>query len=221
MMMRSVESISILLADDHPVFRKGLKDIIAEKAGLRVVGETGNGSEVEGLVGELRPDVLLLDLNLPGKDGLKIAQDLVSRESATRIVILTMHREEAMFNRAMDIGVHGYVLKESAVQDIIDSIGAVTRDEYFISPAISGYLVRRTAERRSLYESNPGLEELTPAERRVLNLVAANKSSKEIAETLFVSVRTVENHRQNISSKLGLRGSNSLLKFAIENRSRL
>lgn len=213
--------VGILLADDHPVFRKGLRDIIGDQAGFRVVGETGDGAEVERLVSELTPDVVLLDLNLPGKDGLKIAGDLGGRAAPVRIVVLTMHREEAMFNRAMDLGVRGYVLKESAVQDIIDGVRAVMRDEYFISPAISGYLVRRNEERRTLHAGHPGLALLTPAEQRVLRLVAANKSSREIAGLLFISVRTVENHRQNISAKLGLRGSNSLLKFALENRSGL
>jgi DNA-binding NarL/FixJ family response regulator len=219
--MPNTKPVSIILAEDHPVFRKGLKDILAEKPGFRVVGETGVGSEVEGLAEELRPDVVLLDLNLPGKDGLMIAHDLMSRESGIRIVVLTMHREEAMFNRAMDIGVHGYVLKESAVQDIIESVRAVTRGEYFISPAISGYLVRRNEGRKALRSTHPSVDTLTPAEQRILHLVAANRSSKEIAGILFLSVRTVENHRQNISNKLGLRGSNSLLRFALENRSRL
>lgn len=214
-------NITICLADDHPVFRKGLVDIIGEQPGLTVIGETGDGLGVMPLLREKRPDVLLLDLNLPGEDGLAVAQQAIAADLGVRIVVLTMHNEEAMFNRAMDIGVNGYVLKESAVRDIVESIRAVTRGEYYISPSISGYLVRRTRERKAMLESHPGLESLTPAERRVLAMVASNKSSREIGDALFISVRTVENHRQNISTKLGLRGSNNLLKFAIENRSRL
>ena len=213
--------ITIIIADDHPVFRKGLRDIIGEDANFKIAGETGDGNCVLAIVQQLKPDVLLLDLNMPGTNGLDIAAKIRDQKIPVKIIVLTMHKEEGIFNKAMDIGVSGYVLKESAVQDIIESIKAVVNDDYYISPAISQYLLKRKEKTDSRLDKNPALKDLTVSERRVLRLIAENNTSKEIADQLFVSTRTVENHRMNICNKLSLHGANALLKFAIENRSYL
>ncbi len=213
--------MTLLIAEDHPVFRKGLKDIVSEAPGYQVVGETGDGSAVLDLVRTRTPDVLLLDLNLPGCNGLEIARKIREENLSVHIIVLTMHNEEAMFNKAMDLGVHGYVLKESAVQDILDCIKTVAGGRYYISPTISQYLIRRESGARRLREHYPWLDQLTPTERKILRLISENKSSREIAGLLFISVRTVENHRQSICSKLNVHGSNGLLKFALENKSLL
>jgi DNA-binding NarL/FixJ family response regulator len=219
--MNPENEVTILIADDHPVFRKGLLDIITEEKQFRVVGEVGEGNRVIELVRKSSPDVLLLDINMPGADGLSLAGQLKEEESPVKIIVLTMHREESIFNKAMDLGVHGYVLKESAVQDILDSIKAVTDGQYYISPAISQYLLKRNAKTQSLFREYPSLSDLSPTERKILKLISENKSSKEIADQLFISIRTVENHRMNICNKLDLHGANALLKFAIENKSSL
>jgi DNA-binding NarL/FixJ family response regulator len=148
-----------------------------------------------------------------------VASRVQSLRLPTRIVMLTMFKEEETFNRALDLGVLGFVLKENAVQDILDSLVAVAKGEHYLSPTISSYLVRRRGRAEVLAERKPGLDDLTKAERRILKLIAEKKTSREIAAELFISPRTVEAHRANISQKLGLRGSNSLLQFAIENRS--
>ncbi|MBI5022444.1 MAG: response regulator transcription factor [Ignavibacteriales bacterium] len=215
------ESVPIVIADDHPVFRKGLCDIVAAEKSLIVVGETGDGNQVLKLVHELKPLVLLLDLNMPGSNGLDIAASLQDENFPVRIIVLTMHKEEGIFNKAMDHGVRGYVLKESAVNDILQSIKSVINDEYYISPAISKYLLNRRGKTESILLENPGLAQLTPNERKILKLISENKSSKEIADQMFISIRTVENHRMNICNKLAIHGSNALLKFAIENKSYL
>jgi DNA-binding NarL/FixJ family response regulator len=211
--------ITILIADDHPVFRKGLRDIIEEHSNLSVVGEVGEGDQVVDAVMKLLPSVLLLDLNMPGKHGVDVATELREQHATTKIIVLTMHKEEDMFNRIMDLGVSGYVLKESAVQDILASVKAVMNDEHYISPAISSYLMKRRSRKESLSTEYPAIETLTATERKILKLVSENKSSREIAEKLFISTRTVENHRMNICNKLNLHGSNGLLKFAIEHKS--
>ena len=213
--------ITIIIADDHPVFRKGLREIISEQKRFQVAAETGDGTIVVELVQRLTPEVLLLDLNMPGASGLDVAASIQEREMQVHVIALTMHKEETIFNKAMDLGVRGYILKESAVSDILGGIDAVAGGGYYISPAISQYLMNRRARATSLLQEHPGLQDLSAAERRILTLISRTKSSKEISELLFISVRTVENHRMNISNKLNLRGSNSLLKFAIENKSYL
>jgi DNA-binding NarL/FixJ family response regulator len=129
-----------------------------------------------------------------------------------------MYKEEDMFNEAMNIGVKGYVLKENAVSDIVDSIKIVASGRYFISPIISEFLVSRSDRVRSLLKKKPQLETLTATERRVLRLISEINTSKEIADYLHISYKTVENHRSNICTKLDIHGSHSLLKFAIENK---
>jgi DNA-binding NarL/FixJ family response regulator len=132
-----------------------------------------------------------------------------------------MHQDERFFNAAMDRGAKGYVLKDSAVNDLIASIKAVAAGQNFISPALSTYLLNRTVRAASLVAKNPSLNDLTETERRVLQLIAANKTSKEIAAALYISIRTVEKHRANICQKLDLRGSHALLSFALEHKSEL
>ncbi len=219
--MQQSRPIEVLIADDHPVYRKGLVDIIAADLRLRLVGETGDGGQVLSLVRTLKPDVLLLDLSMPGTTGFDVAAMIRDEGLAVKVVVLTMHKDEAVFNQVMDLGVRGYVLKESAVQDVIASIAAVVDDEYYISPVLSQFLVRRHVKADNFHARNAGLAKLSATERRILKLISEHKTSKEIADRLAISVRTVDNHRMNISTKLDLHGSNSLLKFAIEHRSDL
>lgn len=215
------DEIKILMAEDHPVYRDGLRQFISADPAMRIVAETGNGSEAWRLVRELVPDVAILDLDMPGMSGLDIARAR-RRESLTfEIVFLTMYREEDMFNEAIELGAKGYVLKESAATDILQGIRTVAAGQHYVSPALSGFLVKRASLAVDVRAGNSGLASLTPAERRILKLIASDKTSKEIAEALGLSPRTVENHRTNMSAKLSLQGSHSLLKFAFENRSRL
>jgi DNA-binding NarL/FixJ family response regulator len=215
------DEIKILMAEDHPVYRDGLRQFISADPAMRIVAETGNGTEAWRLIRELKPDVAILDLDMPGMSGLDIARAR-RRESLTfEIVFLTMYREEDMFNEAIELGAKGYVLKESAATDILQGIRTVAAGQHYVSPALSGFLVKRASLAADVRAGNSGLASLTPAERRILKLIASDKTSKEIAEALGLSPRTVENHRTNMSAKLGLQGSHSLLKFAFENRSRL
>jgi len=215
------KEIRILMADDHPVYRDGLRQIIQTDAVLKIVQETGNGSEALRFARELKPDIVILDMDMPGSNGLEIARARQREQLAFEIIFVTMYREEDMFDEALKLGAKGYVLKESAAADILQSIHAVAAGQHYISPAISGLLVNRGGRNAALRNEKPGLESLTLAERRILKLIASDKTSKEIADVLGLSSRTVENHRANISSKLGLQGSHSLLKFAFENKSRL
>ncbi len=214
-------SISVFTADDHPIFRRGLFDILGEEDDLRLLGQASAGDEALKQILSLQPDIAILDMDMPGMSGLDVARALEPRKIRTRIILLTMHEDETLFNEAINLGVLGYVLKENAVDDVVTAIRAAAEGRTFISPSVSDFLLRRNREKTELRQQKPGLEQLTPAERRILKQIAEDKTSKEIADALGISARTVETHRQNISNKLGLSGSHSLLKFAFHNKSHL
>jgi len=215
------DRIKVLIVDDHPLFREGLRQVITADPRFELVDATGDGEAALRLIQDKKPDVAVLDINLPRLNGLEIAQKLHNKRSSTRLVVLTMLKEEDIFNRALDLGVKGFVLKENAVEEILHALAAVAAGEHYLSSSISGYLVRRRGRAESLTREKPGLDDLTKAERRILKLISLKKTSREIATELFISPRTVEAHRANICSKLDLRGSHSLLQFALEHRSAL
>ncbi len=210
--------ITVLIVDDHPLFRSGLRQVVEGDPHFQVVGEAGNGGAALQFIQEKKPAVAVLDVNLPGLTGLEVARKLQDQRLPTRIIILTMHKDEETCNRALDVGAKGFVLKENAVEEILKAITAVADEGYYLSSSISGYLVRRRNRAEALAAKKPGLDDLTKAERRILKLIAAKKTSREIAAELFISPRTVEAHRANICGKLALTGSHSLLQFALENR---
>jgi DNA-binding NarL/FixJ family response regulator len=213
--------ITVLIADDHPIFRKGLRQIIESEAGINVLAEADDGAQAYERIRELRPSVLLLDVNMPGMDGFELARKIRDSNIPVQIVFLTMYKDEEMFNQAMDLGARGYVLKGSALTDIVDCLRAVSSGHHYISPALSSFLLDRRDRAASFAKSKPTIRDLTPTELRILRLIADSKTSKEIAAEMFISHRTVENHRANICSKLDLHGSNALVKFAIEHKSQI
>lgn len=213
--------IRIVLADDHPVFRRGLRGILEEQADLAVVAETGNGDDALAQIRALGPEIAILDLDMPGQDGVDVACAIRDEKLPVRVVLLTAHKSEALVNRALDSGVSGYVLKDGALTEIVDCVRIVHKGRPWVSAQLATVLLTRREKAASLSSDHPGLGALTATERRVLALVARGATSREIGEALFVSVRTVEHHRANITQKLGLRGSNALVKFAVAHRSEL
>ena len=213
--------ITILIVEDHPVFRQGLRQVIESQEGFQIVQEAGDGNAAVKLVRELKPHIMLLDIDLPEMNGLDVLRALNKHEIKTQIICLTMYKTEDIFNEAINLGASGYVLKDSAVQDILTAIKTVAAGHRYISPTLTDHLFSRSLRSRQLHEQKPGLDRLTPTERRILKQIADDKTSKEIADDLGLSPRTVENHRANICNKLNLHGSHSLLKFAFENKSQL
>lgn len=211
-----MEEITVLIADDHPIFRHGLRQIIETDGQIRIVDEAENGAEALKKIGELKPQVAVLDVNMPQPDGLEVAKHLREGNLSTSVILLTMYKEDRFFNAALDAGVKGYVLKDSAISEITLAIRAVARGENFISPTLSTLLMKRLS-RADKPQNNP-LDSLTASERRVLKLVSEAKSNKQIADELFISIRTVENHRSNICAKLNLEGKNALLTYALTNK---
>jgi two-component system, NarL family, response regulator DegU len=213
--------VTILVVDDHPVFRRGLYDVIGKNSRFRIVGEASDGEEALRLVINLKPDIAIIDIDMPRLNGLETVRSLRKLALTVTTVFLTMYKEEDMFNAAMDLGARAYVLKENAANDILAALEKVALGETFVSPLMLDAGQRRSARVHELLLSKPQIEDLTPTERRILKLVGEDRTSKEIAEYLKVSVRTVENHRQNICKKLNLHGTHSLLKFAFDNSSYL
>jgi len=213
------KKIKVLVVDDHPLFRQGLRQVVESDSRFELVAEVGDGEAALKFIEEKKPDVAVLDVNLPGMSGLEVARELQRQRASTRVIILTMYKEEETFNRALDVGVRGFVLKENAVGDIRNALAAVASGEHYLSPSISGYLVRRHTRAQQLAAQKPGLHDLTKAELRILKLISEKKTSRQIGAELFISTRTVEAHRANICAKLELSGSHSLLQFALENRS--
>jgi DNA-binding NarL/FixJ family response regulator len=211
-------TISIVIADDHPLFRKGVRQSIEEDPSMRIVGEASDGAAALQLIEEHMPDVAVLDIDMPGMRGLKVARMVQEKRLFVAVIILTIYKEGDMFNEAMDAGVRGYVMKETAAIDLLEAIKTVALGQYYLSPAIAGHLVRRSQSAKHLLTENPNVASLTPAEVRILKAIALNKTSKEIADEFCISFHTVETHRSNIAAKLKIHGSHSLLKFALENR---
>ncbi|MGH9838429.1 MAG: response regulator [Blastocatellia bacterium] len=213
--------IRVLIADDHPIFRRGLRSVIETDPRLKIVAEAEDGEMALEQIEAFQPEIAILDLQMPNLGGFDVMRVIQEKKLPVVVIFLTMHNDERFFNAALNRGAKGYVLKESAVNDIVAAIKAVATGQDFISPQLSTYLLNRRARQNSLREQNPGLASLTPTERQVLRLIAANKTSKEIGKDLFISVHTVEKHRANICEKLGLRGSHALLNFALEHKSEL
>jgi DNA-binding NarL/FixJ family response regulator len=211
----------IVIADDHPIFRQGLRQVIEKDEELTVVGEAEDGEAALAQIHALQPDIVILDIDMPKLDGFQVVKKIHEKAISVKIVFLTMHKGEDMFNEALDLGVPGYVLKESAVVDIIQSIKSVVGGRNFISPQLMDYLLNRRNRADSLLKRKPSLHNLTPTEKKILLLISEHKTSREIAGELFISIRTVENHRNNICQKLELKGSHSLIKFALDNKSEL
>ncbi|MBL1212246.1 MAG: response regulator transcription factor [Ignavibacteriae bacterium] len=213
------DKIKIIVADDHPLMRKGLKTVLETEERFEVIAQASNGIEAFTALQESPADIITLDVEMPEMSGIEVARKIIEEQVEIKIVFLTMYKDEDMFNEAMDIGASGYVLKENAVDDIVDCIKEVSKGSYYISPLISKYLINRQKKMQSLSDSSPSINDLTKTERNILRMVAQNKTSKEIAEELFIASKTVENHRTNISRKLNLSGSHSLIKFALTNKS--
>jgi two-component system response regulator DegU len=213
------EPRTVLIADDHPIFRAGIRQAIERDGGYVVVGEAENGEETLQKMQDLKPCVAIVDIQMPKMTGLAVAQRAHAMNLDTRIVLLTMLEDKRIFLEAMDSGIRGYILKDSAVTEILRAISAVCQDKLYISPTLAGLLVQRKSAKGG--ELSLTLKELTESELRILRLVAELKSNQEIADELFISHRTVENHRVNMAKKLNISGTNALLKFALQHKADL
>ncbi len=213
-------STTIVVADDHPMFRHGLIEVIQKREGYHVLAEANDGEEAVLMIERFKPNIAILDLKMPRKNGLEVVRSILQSELAIFTIILTMYDEEEMFRKAVDLGVMGYILKESAVDEIVQGIAVVARGDCYYSPSLAARALKAKTSNTPTQEQED-LESLTPTERKVLAMVAEYKSTVEIADELYISPRTVEHHREHICQKLNLTGRYSLVRYALEHRNTL
>ena len=207
---------TILIVDDHPLFREGLKALIERKPGFSVVGEAGTAREGLQLAMELKPELAVVDISLPDKSGIELTRSIRSKLPQIRVLIVSMHSKIQYITEALQAGANGYVVKESAADRLIQGLEAVSRGEYFLDSSLSHSVVKRLVDlpEQELRISDKSYGTLTAREQQVLRMVAEGRSTKDIAGDLFISPKTVDNHRANIMEKLNLHNTIELVRYA-------
>ena len=209
--------ITILIADDHPLMRQGIRMALAVETHMQVVGEAADGEEALQCIAFLKPDVVILDLDMPKRDGLSVVRELNRLNSPVGVIILTLHTGADLLFQALELGVRGYIFKGSAASDVAEGARRVSGGGSYLSEAVQQALEKG----RQSKELPSALQRLTPIELRVVREIAEGRTTREIAASLDLSGRTVENYRTAICTKLNLAGPNALLRFALSQRSLL
>lgn len=204
------QGIRVFLADDHAMVREGLCALISREPSMRIVGQCGDGLQVLRQVEALSPDVVVLDITMPGLNGLDVCRQLTRKGHETAVLILTMHDDEQFVMRAIEYGASGYVLKEAAAEQLAEAIRTVSRGELYLGPGI-----RRTALQRIGQPGGDPYDRLTLRERQVLQQIAEGKTNRQIAQELSLAVKTVDTHRSRLMRKLNIHDQTSLVKFAL------
>ena len=210
-----MKAIHIVIADDHAVVRRGMRALLESQPGWKVVGEARTGTEAVQVVSRLRPHICIFDYSMPEMTGLEVSEALLAAFPSLKILVLSMHDSEKIIEKALSVGVYGYVLKSDAERDIIDAVRALSESKPFFSSAAATFVLRRLKRHAGAAKSSPS--ELSLRERQIVKQIAEGRSNKEIAALLHLSVRTVETHRAHIGEKLGLSTVPELVKYAIRN----
>jgi len=211
-----VHKKTILIIDDHPLFREGLKAIIGRNHRFEVVGQAGNGREGLQKARDLKPDLALVDMSLPDQSGIQLTQELKNASPKTRIMIITMHSKVDYIVKAFQAGATGYVIKESTSERLLQGIDTVLKGEYFMDSSVSHRVVEKLMElpEKEVKITDASYDTLTRREQEIMVLLAQGLSNKQIAEKLFISPKTVENHRSNILRKLNIHSTIELVRYA-------
>lgn len=207
-------TVSILVADDHQVVRLGLRTLLEAEADYTVVGEARDGLEARAMVERLRPDVMIVDLMMPGLNGLEVARQSTQLAPATKVIVMSMKSDEAYVLEAMKNGAAGYILKQSDVNDVVKAVRVVMAGETYLSPQLSQRAIDQFRDKQAAATTDP-YDSLTTREREVLQLAAQGRTNAEIADALVISRRTVEMHRANLMHKLALRTQTDLVRYAV------
>ncbi len=208
----------IIIADDHPLFLYGVKQMIEESGKYEIAGKFTSGENVFEFIESNKPDCAILDVRMPGCSGLEIVEKISDNGLPTKVVLLTMYKNLNYFYKAVSLGAKGYILKDTAAQELLAALEEIFNGGVYISKELRSQFENRKIDSYKQKMTMLAINSLTPAERNILKLIAEWKSTKEIAEELFISERTVSNHRNHISEKLNLKGANRLVRFAIENK---
>ena len=208
--------LDVLVADDHDIVRRGLRDLIEKQPGWKVVGEATNGREAVEKVKQLKPDVSILDISMPAVDGLEAARQIVASGSSTKVLILTMHHSDPLIQQMLKAGVRGYVMKSDAASELVQAVEALHRNKtFFTSKVPQVFLDGR--EKPAKTDGQGHALRLTPRQREIVQLLAEGKNSREIAAALGTTFKTVETHRANIMRRLECHSVTELVRYAIRN----
>ena len=210
-----MSALRLVLADDHTLVRAGMRALVSELPGVEVVGETGDGREALRLVRERKPDIALIDISMPGLNGLEVAARIRQDYPATSVIIVSMHGDDESVRRALVAGAAGYMLKNSDKSELELALRTVARGDTWLSPALTKRVVKAFTQGGPVSPAGP-LQVLTPRQREVLQLVAEGHSNKEIATRLNVALKTVETHRTELMERLGIHGVAGLVRYAIQ-----
>ncbi len=210
------EQKSIIIIDDHPLFREGLKTIVGRDARFKVVGEAGSGHEGLKMAKRLKPDLVVVDISLPDQSGIQLTRDIRELLSETKILVVSMHSKIDYIAEAFQAGATGYVVKESASERLLQGLKSVAKGDYYLDSSVSHAVVENLMKSplKAAKITDADYATLTPREQEVMRLLAEGLSSKAAAEKLFISPKTVENHRANIMNKLGLHSTIELVRYA-------
>lgn len=207
--------IKVLVVDDHAIVREGVRMILAKEPDLEVVGEASDGQEALERAKQLQPDVVVMDISMPGMGGIEATQTLRTTLPAVQVLALTMHEDETYVFQLLRAGAAGYVLKRAAAQDLVAAVRAAARGEAFLYPSIARKVVEDYLKRVESGEERERYDGLTAREKEILTLIASGSSNQQIAEKLFISIKTVQTHRAHILEKLGLHDRTELVRYAI------
>ncbi len=211
-----MSKIRVLIADDHAIVREGLRHLIDGQTDMQVVSEARDGPDALEKAMSTRPDVILLDIGMPRLSGLDVAQLIKDRIPDCRIVVLSMHENEAYVHQLLEVGVRGYILKTSASSEVVEAIRAASRNEYYLSSSVNAEVINVYLKNRKEKPVIRGYDLLTEREQQVFRLIAEGNTTAQVAEILCVSPKTIEKYRTNISSKLGLQSLVDLVKYAVK-----
>lgn len=211
--------IKIIIADDHPLFRLGLVSAVKQSSNIILCGEAENGEQAMNLIRTHMPDVAILDIEMPLKNGLQVCETVCAENLNTKILILTFFKETDLYENAIAIGAWGYLLKDNAIDELVTAIETIVKGDKYTSSTLKDNLVKGKSHLMNDPVIGEMINKLSLTEKNILLLIAEEKTTKEIASELFVSEKTIENHRYNIVRKLNLEsGKNNLLKFALSNK---
>ena len=210
--------LRILIADDHEVFRRGVRGVLEEQPGWHIVGEAGNGRQAVEMARELQPDVLVLDISMPELNGLDATRQILQASPGSEILILTLHDSEQLAQEVLKAGARAYILKSDAAQDLVAAVSALQRHTPRFTSKIAGMVLEGFLHSTKVSKGTQIAVELTAREREIVQLLAEGKSNKEVATTLGISVKTAETHRANVMHKLGLHSTAELVRYALRKR---
>ena len=210
-----MKKITVLLADDHRILREGVKSLLEKAQDIEVVGEASEGGEAVAKAQALSPDIVLMDITMPGMNGLEATRQIKALKPNTRVLILSMHESNQYISQFLKSGASGYVLKDTAASELVGAIRAVSQGDAFLYPSIARKLLEEYLLKVQTGEESESYDGLTGREREVLRMIAEGKSNKEIADVLSLSIRTVQAHRANLMGKLHMHDRTELVRYAI------